>query len=64
MEIAHPVFQFWRQAKDASNDRLMYEIVAAKDIAEAREMLKKRMCLKRIPRGLTVRLAYVTMQCD
>jgi hypothetical protein len=63
MDLAHPVFQFWRQAKDPANDRLMYEIVAARDVAEAREMLKKRMCWKRVPRGLTVRLSFTTIDC-
>jgi hypothetical protein len=63
MDLAHPVYQFWRQSRDPANDRLMYEIVAARDVAEAREMLKKRMGWKRLPRGLTVRLSFIVMDC-
>lgn len=63
MELAHVVFQFWSKSKDPLYDRLLYEVVGAKDVDEARAILKQRMKLKSL-RGLQVRMAYVVMDCS
>ena len=63
MEIAYQTYQFWSKAKDPLYDRLLYEVVGAQDIDDAKAILKQRMKLKSL-RGLQVRMAYVVMDCS
>ncbi|MFA5377382.1 MAG: hypothetical protein WC455_16645 [Dehalococcoidia bacterium] len=50
MQIAHTVYQFWKLAKEPINDRLMYELVGPRTLAEAKSILKER--IGKLPRGL------------
>ena len=59
MQIAHTVYQFWKLAKEPINDRLMYELVGPRTLAEAKSILKER--IGKIPRGLQVRLTFTAL---
>ena len=59
MQIAYPVYQWWKAAKDPVNDRLMYELVGPRTLDEAKSILKER--IGKMPRGLQVRLTFTTL---
>jgi hypothetical protein len=60
MDLCHYSFQFWKQAKDPLNDRLMYEIIET-DVDQAKKKLCKLMKWKKVKTGLTIRITHVTM---
>lgn len=60
MDIAYHVFHFYKRGRSPIDDRLLYEIFA-EDRAAAEKRLCQLMGWARMPKGLDVRIALVTL---